>query len=375
MASSLSTKVLRVLLVVFDILLLVAGGIMTGIGIYLVIAARTYGVAEQIQAIAIAFLVLGLLVLLTSIFGCCGALKMNKCYLLLFAFFVALMVIGEIACSVALLVGQDEFRPYIQEYLLSAIKEIETTGNPTLKKTITHLQDELDCCGANGPNDWKQPRVSCCENEKLYCLEIPSRGCVNAIYYELRESAIAVGAVVITLAVLEIDAMAISRSGSCIRVLLIVFNLFVFYAILMVLLIIGEITCGTLLFALKNQSLKLIEQYFSSSIYNIESGIGSSQLLNSIKKIQSSLECCGARGPGDWKDPYEFCCSSGRICFRVPQLGCIQAADQVLTEGRLPLGIAIIVLGVIEMGAVACAAFLARQIQQTSWNASAARHE
>eukprot|EP00108_Taenia_solium_P004735 TsM_000753100 transcript=TsM_000753100 gene=TsM_000753100 len=219
--------------------------------------------------------------------------------------------------------------------------------------------------------------------------------------------------------------MAISCSGSCFRFLLIIFNLFVFvaaalligcgvyitvrtvqnglivaiyglpistlalglvvltaafigcfgacnlngclikwYAILMVLLVVGEIICGTLLFSLKNQSVELIQQYFNSSIHKIESGIGGSQLLNSIRKIQTRLDCCGAYGPGDWKDPYEFCCRTGRLCFRTPQLGCVQAADKVLTEGRLPLGITIIVLGVIELGAVACAAFLTRRIRR-----------
>lgn len=151
------------------------------------------------------------------------------------------------------------------------------------------------------------------------------------------------------------------------------------------------------------QSVKLIEQYLNSSIYKIEVGIGGSQLMDSIARIQISvniaisliflqLECCGAHGPGDWRDPYEFCCRSGRICFRIPQLvrftlarlsmtlnlrfsllislfqGCVQAADQVLTEGRLPLGITIIVLGVIEMGAVACAASLTRQIRRFGSN-------
>ncbi|KAL5968150.1 Leukocyte surface antigen CD53, partial [Taenia solium] len=111
-------------------------------------------------------------------------------------------------------------------------------------------------------------------------------------------------------------------------------------------------------------SVELIQQYFNSSIHKIESGIGGSQLLNSIRKIQTRLDCCGAYGPGDWKDPYEFCCRTGRLCFRTPQLGCVQAADKVLTEGRLPLGITIIVLGVIELGAVACAAFLTRRIRR-----------
>ncbi|CDS42502.1 TSP4 [Echinococcus multilocularis] len=136
------------------------------------------------------------------------------------------------------------------------------------------------------------------------------------------------------------------------------------YATLMMLLIVGEIICGALLFALKNQSLKLIERYFNNSIYKIESGVGDSHLRNSIRKIQNSLKCCGAYGPGDWRDPYEFCCRSGKICFRAPKLGCVQAAGKVLTENRLPLGITVMVFGIIEIGAVACAATLERRFRR-----------
>ncbi|KAH9283502.1 hypothetical protein ECG_04256 [Echinococcus granulosus] len=183
------------------------------------------------------------------------------------------------------------------------------------------------------------------------------------------------------------EAMAMPRSSGCFRFFFVIFNFFVFvagglltgfgiyitveavqngliYATLMMLLIVGEIICGALLFALKNQSSKLIERYFNNSIYKIESGIGDSHLRNSIRKIQNSLKCCGAYGPGDWRDPYEFCCRSGKICFRAPKLGCVQAAGKVLTENRLPLGITVMVLGIIEIGAVACAATLARRFRR-----------
>ncbi|VDK38947.1 unnamed protein product [Taenia asiatica] len=464
MAGSLSTKVLRVLLVVFDLVLFATGAIMTGFGIYLVIASKTYSATGQMQAIPIAFLVLGLLVLLTSFFGCCGALKMNRCFLLLFALLVALIVVGEIVCAVVLLVNKNKFRPYIRNYFLNAITEIQNNENPSLEQTIRYLQDEMDCCGANGPSDWKQPNISCCDDGRSYCLFYPQMGCVDAVYHEMREGIVGVGAVVIVLAVLELysawrlfnateahfcdlkvctESSSFSQgalpihivagalligSGVYIAVRTVQSGLIVaiyglptstlalglvvltaafigcfgacnlngclikWYAILMVLLVVGEIICGTLLFALKNQSVELIQQYFNSSIHKIESGIGGPQLLNSIRRIQTRLDCCGAYGPGDWKDPYEFCCRSGRLCFRTPQLvrftsvqltrslalrssrlipplqGCVQAADEVLTEGRLPLGITIIVLGVIELGAVVCAAFLARRIRQIGSN-------
>ncbi|CDS42503.1 tetraspanin [Echinococcus multilocularis] len=209
MNNSLSVNILRILLVIFDVVIFVAGAIMTGFGIYLVIEAQKYSTAGSVNAIASAFLVLGLLVLITGFFGCCGAMKMNKCFLLLVNsfFFVVLMVIGEIACTTALIVNKDKLRPYIRKYFLSAIQEIESNNNTELLRTILYLQDEMDCCGANGPADWKAPNRFCCEDGRQLCFTYPLVGCVNEIYRELRENIVGIGATIFALAVLEVGAI------------------------------------------------------------------------------------------------------------------------------------------------------------------------
>ncbi|VDM18720.1 unnamed protein product [Hydatigera taeniaeformis] len=66
------------------------------------------------------------------------------------------------------------FKPYIRDYFLKAIKEIENNKTSELKQAITYVQDE---------------------------------GCVDAIAIELGENIIGVGAVVIALAVLEVGAI------------------------------------------------------------------------------------------------------------------------------------------------------------------------
>ncbi|VDM18721.1 unnamed protein product, partial [Hydatigera taeniaeformis] len=154
------------------------------------------------------------------------------------------------------------------------------------------------------------------------------------------------------------------------------------YAILMMILVIGELIWGTLHIALKDQTLKLIEHYFNTSIAEIESGNADPQLLNSIKRIQNSVGIyiswiavehtirrigeilmksavelekfvSGFLNRLRLYHPEYMCFRALVLYYPFPLLqGCVQVAEKVLVDNRIPLGISIIVLSLIEMGAV-----------------------
>ncbi|VDN96288.1 unnamed protein product [Rodentolepis nana] len=141
---------MRILLLVFNLLVFVAGGIMTGFGV--------------IMVLVVAFLVIGCLIFVTGFLGCLGAWKKSKCLLRLFATVLVLIIIAEIACGVILIVNKDKFKPFIREFFTNAIAEIESNPNSGLTVPIIGLQDS---------------------------------GCVEKIVHELKANSIGIGAGVV----------------------------------------------------------------------------------------------------------------------------------------------------------------------------------
>ncbi|VDO16728.1 unnamed protein product [Rodentolepis nana] len=206
MPLSCTGKLLRILLIVFNLLVFVAGGIMAGFGIYLVVEAKLFNMTSNLMIFLVAFLVIGCLVFITGFLGCVGAWKKSKCLLRMFATILVLIIIAEIACGVILLVKRNEFKPFIREFFTKAISEVESTPNTALEDTVRELQNTFGCCGANGPNDWNSSMKYCCKDGKS-CVTAFMPGCVDKISHELREHSIGIGAGVVVLAFIEIGAI------------------------------------------------------------------------------------------------------------------------------------------------------------------------
>ncbi|KAM7532754.1 hypothetical protein Aperf_G00000129782 [Anoplocephala perfoliata] len=184
----------------------VAGAVMTGFGIYLVLEADKFGMTGCVYATITTLLVIGVLVFVTSLLVWCVAWKKNRYFLQLFAAIVFLIIVAKFSCGTALAHNTDQFEPFIQVYFENRISEIETTENSSLLNTIQNIQRTLDCCGVNGPNDWTQPTKYCCDVGQTACNPLQKPGCVNQICNELWKVIVGIEFFIVVLAVVDIGA-------------------------------------------------------------------------------------------------------------------------------------------------------------------------
>ncbi|VDD79226.1 unnamed protein product [Mesocestoides corti] len=170
--------------------------------------AKEYELTGAAFGIPVFVLVLGIVVLLIGFLGCCGAWKLNKCFLRLFAFLVGVLVIAEIVCGALLFVYKEKVKDYVKSYFASAISEVQDIGNPKVETAVTKLQQELKCCGANGPSDWKNATKYCCPKGETNCTTTYfTQGCVDVIYDLLKNNLVGVAITVIVLGIIEIGAI------------------------------------------------------------------------------------------------------------------------------------------------------------------------
>jgi len=105
----------------------------------------------------IILIVVAVVTSLIAFFGCCGAVKENKCMLI--TYFIILLAVF-ITCIVgAVYVNQGKFEEEIKNPLKKAIVNYKDTSDDgskdaAFKAIFNTVQGELRCCGVEGVSDW-----------------------------------------------------------------------------------------------------------------------------------------------------------------------------------------------------------------------------
>jgi len=116
----------------------------------------------------IILIVIAVIVTIIAFFGCCGAIKENKCMLITYFVILLALFIGMIVGAV--LVLQGKFDDQIKSPLLDSIKKYKdepTSSQPkelAFKEVWQTVQKELKCCGVNSAADWKTAENAGWEN-------------------------------------------------------------------------------------------------------------------------------------------------------------------------------------------------------------------
>lgn len=116
-----------------------------GFGIYALVAkdsiASVIPPDIPIKAAISILIFVGGVVFVSGFFGCCGAIKENRCMLMTFFLVILIVFIFEIVAVVLMYV----YYPKVQA---EVIKIMTTTDD------FQYIEKELHCCGYNGPQDY-----------------------------------------------------------------------------------------------------------------------------------------------------------------------------------------------------------------------------
>lgn len=163
-----SDKLAKLLLTIFNALFLVCGIVL------LVIGAKDFKNAESIKAVLSGIngtnavvIGVGVVIVVISFLGCCGALKENACMLNMFLALLMIILIAEIAVGYLAFDNRGKFEKAAKK---NALKSLEESSNNTLiRQAWDDIQTSLLCCGVNNYTDYTTLKVdipkSCCKKE------------------------------------------------------------------------------------------------------------------------------------------------------------------------------------------------------------------
>jgi len=156
----------------FNLLFLVFGALLIGLGVYVQAELNQYldffeaGVANGPAVVLITF---GAITFVVAFFGCCGAIKENHCMTITFAALIGLILICEFGGGIAAYVLKGDVNELVSDGMKDSMKRYHTSTG--VAKTWDTIQKDLHCCGTNSPTDWikllqKIPASCTCERKE-----------------------------------------------------------------------------------------------------------------------------------------------------------------------------------------------------------------
>ncbi|XP_061124519.1 tetraspanin-8-like isoform X1 [Syngnathus typhle] len=137
-----------------------SGCIILGVSIYLKVSKDGNSITNEYLPGIDLLIAVGVIIMLLGFLGCCGAIKENRCLLILFFASLLLIFILLLAAGILGAVGENKVKEWVRERLQ---KLTPLSDQPeSVRKDLEKLQEELKCCGlVNGASDWAVPPDSC----------------------------------------------------------------------------------------------------------------------------------------------------------------------------------------------------------------------
>ncbi|XP_061840136.1 CD63 antigen [Nerophis lumbriciformis] len=150
----------------------------------------------------IVIIAVGVVIFFIAFFGCCGAWKESYCMVTMFAIFLSLVIIVQIAAAIAGYIFRNKVSDVVQDSLADMISRY-SNSSAEFKASVDAMQEDLKCCGMNNSSDWRSFRVdensvpdSCCLNVSTNCgvgamtnsTKVYQEGCRNAVEDLLRKN-------------------------------------------------------------------------------------------------------------------------------------------------------------------------------------------
>ncbi|KAJ0180323.1 hypothetical protein K1T71_003727 [Dendrolimus kikuchii] len=209
--------------------------ISVGTTIYAIYHDVSFFLEDHFFSPAIFVIVIGVIMLFVSLFGCIGALKESTCLVNIFAVTLSLVFVLEIAAVVAAYALRSQVASMLNENLRTTMPYYY--HNPEVQGAFDFIQSRLNCCGVDSYMDWETvspptgvlgistsnitvPNSCCAESRYEFidnmevdeCTKLYANGCLPRVFYLVYQSAGLLGAGAMTIAFIQLIGIVFSFS-------------------------------------------------------------------------------------------------------------------------------------------------------------------
>jgi hypothetical protein len=198
MAIGCGAKCAKIVLIVYNIIFLLSGLFLIGLGIWLVADGRVHNLVDLtyngtnsslLRSAAIILITMGVLVVIISVIGFIAAVTENMILLIIYIVFLVVIFCGEICGGVVAIVFKDRIVYGLKNILQESLDKqlLKNSTNPYYRMPNTtepvcetsdvgYLWDwaqiTFECCGIETNNDGYSSRLTAAYNFKTMCTQL-----------------------------------------------------------------------------------------------------------------------------------------------------------------------------------------------------------
>lgn len=237
---------LKAMMFIFNGLIFVAGAALLGVGIWVKVDSGSIlgllqkfeGASDELsQLLNVGYLLIavGAVLVVIGFLGCCGAVRESRCMLLLFFIIILLIFLAEVAGAIVILVFKPVAEKLFKKLGTQAVKSIRMDfgSNADVTGLWNTTMDTLQCCGFYNYTDFNDSPFykeynsypsQCCPKVVGPCVaaamfsDVVNKtilGCGPKILTLIDENTVALIAVALGIAALEVFAMIVSMILYC----------------------------------------------------------------------------------------------------------------------------------------------------------------
>ncbi|XP_054018142.1 CD82 antigen [Dryobates pubescens] len=160
-------KVTKYFLFIFNLLFLILGAVILGLGIW-VLADKTSFIAilqmssPNLKTGASILIGVGLVTMLMGFLGCLGAVKEIRCLLGLYISCLLTILITQVAAGLVIYFQKQTLKDELASVVQDLIEDYDPKAEgqkKDLQEVWDYVQKQLSCCGWNGPQDWERNEI------------------------------------------------------------------------------------------------------------------------------------------------------------------------------------------------------------------------
>uniref|UniRef100_A0A4W5PZ58 Tetraspanin n=1 Tax=Hucho hucho TaxID=62062 RepID=A0A4W5PZ58_9TELE len=199
----------------------ISGCIILGVSIYLKVSKNGNVIMDEAVPFIDLLIAVGVIIMVLGFLGCCGAIKENRCMLILFFIGLLLIFILLLIAGILGAVGEKKSQVWVNESLGKLLPLRDQ--KPEVQTDMQKLEVEAKCCGLiNGPSDWGStvPSSCNCVDSSQVCKsadgrQVYSTPCVKFVTSFMEKHAIIALGIAFGIAVLMLFGMAFAMTMYC----------------------------------------------------------------------------------------------------------------------------------------------------------------
>ncbi|XP_062240787.1 leukocyte surface antigen CD53-like isoform X2 [Platichthys flesus] len=212
-------KFLKYTMCVANFLCFLCGVAVLGFGVYMLVNIGMVALLPSLPSVNIAnmLLISGIVITCVSFLGFLGALKENRCLLLMYFLLLFLLMLVELTAACLLLWYGEQLSGVITEDLKKSLEEAKgSTGNQTLSAWDL-VQNKFNCCGVTNYTEWndKVPKSCCQTNCSTSHPPYWEKGCLVKMTTLFEDNFLTTGISVIVLCMIEVLGMCFAMTLFC----------------------------------------------------------------------------------------------------------------------------------------------------------------